>query len=185
MGYLASIKTALRRQKLSTEAAATATPWPQKTGGKRLPTTYQAVFRTRKDIKSWNIALDMWNAMESRTYPYQLLLDEIMLDAHITSQIQNRKQQLFLSDFVLKNSAGDIDEEQTKKLKKSGVYRALTDAVLDSTYRGYTVLELDMDKVEDGELKINVIPRTNIVPRRAVLRELLRRRCMHQVPRTA
>ena len=95
----------------------------------------------------------------------QLLYNEVLLDAHLTSQIENRKQQVFSLEFTLKNEKGDIDEEQTLLLKNATIYRQLTNVMLDTKYFGYNLIELEWDKTGDKpKLTIVPIPKTNITP---------------------
>lgn len=131
-----------------------------------LPYERKAVFVTRQDVRSWKRALSLAQSDEPRNFSLQLLYEEILNDALLTSQINNRKQQVLSTGFSLKNAKGEIDEEQTKLLKKHPIYRLLTNAGLDSIYHGYTLVELDFiddinkQKVLTGE----VLPRTNVVP---------------------
>lgn len=123
----------------------------------------KSIYRTRSDVKTWSEAQDMYlQAEEPRTYLLQNLYNEVRLDALLTSQIENRKQQVFSSEFSLKNAKGDIDEAQTLLLKKSTAYRKLTDAVLETIYTGYNMVEMDLGA--DRKLNITLIPRTNYVP---------------------
>lgn len=148
------------------EAKKLATPSNEKSK-RYLPYTYKSVSRVRQDIKSWNVALNTAQSDDPRNFALQLLYKEIMLDAHLTSQIENRKQQIFSSEFSLKNEKGEVDEEQTALLKKLPAYRALTHAKLDNIYYGYSLIELALEPSLAGEKKLNVslIPRTNVVPK--------------------
>lgn len=125
--------------------------------------TPKSIYRTRADIKTWNEALAMWQSAEDpHTYGLQLLYDEIRMDALLTSQIENRKQQVFSSEFSLKKANGDVDEEATALLKKSAAYRKITDAILEARYVGYNMIELALDA--EKKLQVTLIPRTNYVP---------------------
>lgn len=137
------------------------------TVGKRyLPWNPKSVSRTRQDIKSWNNALNMARLAEHpQNYALQLIYDECDLDGLITAQWNNRKNQIFSASFSLKNASGDVDEEQTKILKKHPLYRKLSNAALDSIMFGYNVGEFKFKKVA-GEMKLrfDLIPRYNVVP---------------------
>lgn len=135
-----------------------------------LPYDSKAVSRTRQDIQSWNTALRMAQSEDAKNYKLQLLFDEISNDALLTSQIQNRKQQLFTSSFSLKKPNGEVDEEQTTKLKNSPIFRQLTMAILDSLYYGYSLVELRLEANTKGELMpvVTTLPRTNVVPQKGL-----------------
>ncbi len=139
---------------------------PAETRKRVLSYTEKSIMRIRQDIKSWNRALEMAQAGdEPRNYPLQLLYNEIMLDAHLTSQIENRKNQLFNMEATLKKPNGEVDEEQTKLLVKMPVYRKLMNAVLDKYYYGYSLVEISM---QNDKADLLVIPRTNVIPRKGL-----------------
>lgn len=132
-----------------------------------LPWKLRSVLRCRQDIRNWNIALDMYRSADyPKTWPLQLLLDEIMIDAHLTSQVENRKQQTLAAGYSLKKPDGSVDEEQTKILTDSGIFRKLTNAMLDSLLYDYSVVELSIDA--DKNIQVALIPRTNIIPQQGV-----------------
>lgn len=118
------------------------------------------------DMKSWNIGLNMARMAEQpQNWALQLVFDECDLDALVSSQWNNRKNQVFSSTFSLKKENGDVDEEATKILKKHPLYRSLTNSALDSILYGYNLVELSMSKI-GGEAKLvsQLIPRYNVVP---------------------
>lgn len=128
-----------------------------------MPWKSKSVYRTRQDIASWNRAINMaQNAETPRMWPLQLLYNEILSDALLKSQVENRKQQVFSSGFNLKDDKGEVNEEATKLLKQNRAIAKIFDAILESRLRGYSVVELDYDP--DGRLTCDIIPRTNIVP---------------------
>ncbi|MCZ2393042.1 MAG: DUF935 domain-containing protein [Chitinophagales bacterium] len=133
-----------------------------------LPYIQKPLYRTRKDINDWNRAYQLAFADEPKNYALQQLYDEIATDALLSSQIENRKQQIFSLDFSLKNTIGDIQEEQTLSLKKLPSYRNMLKAILDTIYYGYNLIECDIITLKDGrrDLKIEVLPRTNVVPQK-------------------
>lgn len=141
---------------------------PKDKKGKRLPYVPKSVFKSRKDIADWIRAQTSAESAERPTnYELQLLYNDIFIDAHLFSQIENRRQQLFSSDFVLKNEKGEVDEEQTTVLKNWSAYRELTTAILDSNTFGYNLCEIDIDKDGLGSKfpKVTVLPRENVVPK--------------------
>lgn len=128
--------------------------------------TPKSIYRTRADVKTWNDALSAYNSVEDPvTYLIQNLYDEIRLDALLTSQIENRKQQVLSAGFSLKNESGEINKELTEALAKSAYYHIITDLILEKKYVGYNMIELSVTGAGD-EMQISVtkIPRTNFNP---------------------
>lgn len=126
------------------------------------------ISRIRMDIKTWNTAIELTTADDPRNYGLQLLYNEVSYDALLTSQIENRTNKCLSSEFSLRNSNGDLDEEQTKFLQKLPAYRKLTRSILESNYFGYELVELQLRKKEDGTFTVDVtkIPRMNVVPQK-------------------
>lgn len=135
-------------------------------GKQILPYVQKPITRTRKDIKDWNNAYQLFYSEEPKNYAIQLLYTEILTDALLTSQIQNRMQQVFSLDFSLKNAKGDINEDQTQVLKSLPSFRKFLTAMLESTYYGYSLTESDIIQLQDGrkDLSVQLLPRTNVVP---------------------
>lgn len=139
-------------------------------GKQVLPYVEKPISRTRKDIKDWNNAYQLFYAEEPKSYAIQLLYTEILTDALLSSQIQNRMQQMFSLSFDLKNAKGEVDEEQTQLLKTLPSVRQFITAMLESTYYGYSLTESDIIMLAGGrkDLSIKLLPRTNIVPQRGL-----------------
>ena len=126
----------------------------------------QSVLQIRIDIRQWSNAKALAQAPEPRTFFLQNVFEKVAEDALLTSQIENRKQQLFTSNFALKKPNGDIDEEQTLLLKKSALWRQITNAILDATYYWYSVGEITRD--DKGGFGFDVLPRINIIPQTGI-----------------
>lgn len=131
-----------------------------------LPWKLKSVSQTRQDIQSWRRALAMFQSVEQPTnWVLQQLYNNIRIDALLTSQIENRKDQTFSSDFVIKTKDDKEDEEATKVLSNSPAFRKIIDAIIDSRFYGYSMVELQMIK---EELQILELPRTNIIPQTGI-----------------
>lgn len=139
-------------------------------GKNYLPWVDKSISRTRKDMKSWNQALNQWHlADQPLSWMLQQLYTEIFRDATPAAQKANRDNQIFSSTFSLKNASGEIDEEQTALLKKHPLYRQLTQYVIDSEWFAVTVCELSFQESNGVKRLIaEMVPRENIVPQRGL-----------------
>ncbi|PSL06550.1 phage portal protein family protein [Cecembia rubra] len=137
-----------------------------KVGKRVLPWTAKSVSRVRQDIRSWNNALNISRlADDPSNWRLQLLYDEVMLDALVTSQRANRDNQVHSSEFSLKKPNGEIDKEQTKLLKKHPLYRFFNQTVLDTEWFGYNVVEFSIKEyIGTKKLNAEVVPRYNFTP---------------------
>ncbi len=127
-----------------------------------LPWRLKSVTQTRQDIQSWRRALAMFQSVEQPTnWVLQILYNNIRMDALLSSQIENRKDQTFSSEFEIQNANGELDEEATKKLSESLAFGQIIDAILESKFLGYSMIQLS---VQNGILQVEDLPRTNIIP---------------------
>lgn len=131
----------------------------------------KTVARTRKDIANWNRAIQMTRLQDNpKWYLLQQLYDEIFLDALLKSQYKNRILKALSEKPVLKKPNGEIDEEQTNLLNNAIFTKEINRHILDSNYRGFSVIEFSVPPVgvskrkEGKQLQVDLIPRANIDP---------------------
>jgi hypothetical protein len=161
MSFYNKVSNFFTRRFLAVKSNTSAAP-----GKRTLPWASKAVARTRQDIASWNNVLAMALSDEPKNWGLRLLYNEVRIDALLTSQIENRKQQVYSVPFKLKDTAGKEYEEQTAILKKLPAYRKLSNLVQESDYTGCELAELSYYKrAADGEMYLDVIniPGTNVV----------------------
>lgn len=122
---------------------------------------------TRRDIASWQSALRAAvNIDNPRRARLQNLYSDIMLDAHLTSQYELRKQKMFSTPGVLKRD-GEVDQQYTDLISNSQWRAKLDSYAFDSELFGPTVIEFVTDK--SGNLDVMLIPRTNVVPEQGLI----------------
>ena len=136
----------------------------------------KAIARTRSDVLVWKNALsNAENIDYPKMFPYYNLVKDMSLDAHLTSQIQNRKLKTISADFVIKKASGETHEELTDKLQKSVWFNTIIEHILDSIYMGYTLIELNRKENEElstGDLPtplITLVPRQNVIPQKGII----------------
>ena len=93
----------------------------------------------------------------------------MMLDAHTTSQIQNRKLKTVSSNFTIKNHTGETHQELTDKLQKSVWFNEIISYILDSIFFGYTLIEFNRTETDPKKVKIDLIPRQNVLPKKGII----------------
>lgn len=129
--------------------------------------TPKAVSRVRNDISSWKSALRSADNVETprRARLYNLYGD-ILLDAHLTSQIELRLQHILSIPFTLTREGKEAPEE-TRKLTQAPFLRNLNRHILLTTFWGHTLLELTTTPT--GELTVTLLPRNNVIPEKGIL----------------
>lgn len=120
----------------------------------------QTTYKTRQDISKWRMAQNAYlNAEHPISYMLQNLYDNILDDAVLTSQIENRIQATLGAHFqFLIND--EVNDDLTNELQNASFVNEIVRQILLSKFFGYSVIELDWQ----GEtLTSNLIPRQNIV----------------------
>jgi len=142
---------------------------------KRKQTSYypqiidRTIHQTRKDVRDWRNAVNLAKQAEfPQRYPLiNMFENDILSDAHLTSQIENRKNAAIAAEFELKKSDGNVDEELTRALQNEKWLNDLIYAVLDTHYYGYTLAELGYS--DNGDPCVDIIPRQNLEPKNGYL----------------
>lgn len=137
-----------------------------KKDGKKLNWKSRSVSEAKSNVQLWKQAETLALSETPKNYALQLIIEDAKKDALLTSQIENRKNQVFSSEFRLLKPNGEKDEEQTKSLKKLPLYRFLNHQKLDALYHSYSHVELSYKTLVNGKTILvgDKIPRTNIVP---------------------
>jgi SPP1 gp7 family putative phage head morphogenesis protein len=118
---------------------------------------------SRKDIQKWRQALE---AMQHPTEPkyaiFYDLLEDLLTDGHLQSQIQMRKMSTLNTDFqIINRKTGVINEGLTFVFQQQWFYQFLEHA-LDAVLFGTTVIEFQ--ELNNDKIKIALIPRRNVLP---------------------
>lgn len=120
-------------------------------------------YRIRRDVADWRRAL---NQAESKEIPRRTLLynlyDELVLDNHLSAQIQTRVLKILGLDFkIVDKKTKKIDEEKTQKLQKQWFYNCMR-LSLDALFYGHSLIQFDFN---DGEVSnVMLVPRRHVRP---------------------
>lgn len=137
--------------------------WKVKKANSYVPTIApKSISRTRQDIKNWNDALNMANNVDQRKrYPLYNLFDNILIDLHLQSQINNRMLKSLAQPFIIKDAKGDTNKELTDLLQNKKFVYQINKAILETRFYGHSLGEFDY---KNGELVYTIIPRQNVDP---------------------
>ena len=128
----------------------------------------KAMARTRADVLTWKSALSMAENIDNpKLYPYYNLVKDMLLDAHTTSQIKNRKLKTLSANFSIKKANGETHPELTSQLQKSVWFGEIIGHILDSEYFGYTLIELN--RTDEQGVEVSLVPRQNVIPQRGLI----------------
>ncbi|RWX00927.1 phage portal protein family protein [Flavobacterium cerinum] len=122
----------------------------------------KSISRTRQDILSWNMALNQARTAENpKFYALQLLYNEIVNDALLSSQLENRRLKSLSTPFIFNDLKGTLIEDLTALLQNQTWIADLNRHIVNSRFYGHSLIEFTY---VNGMLKTNLIPRTNVDP---------------------
>lgn len=129
----------------------------------------KTISRTRSDIATWRSALRAADNVDNpRRARLMNLYDDVMLCAHLTSQIELRRKASLLTPFEIR--VGDkIDDEATKALNAAAWATELNTHILDSVMYGHTLVELTTTRNAVEPIAVNLVPRQNVIPEKGTL----------------
>ena len=120
----------------------------------------ESVDRSRAEIKKWRTAIDTATNPETpRWQPLQDIIENMMTDGHLMANVQIRKAAVMSTRFYITDKSGKENPEKSLLLQTEWFYN-LIEHLLDTPYRGYTVMEL----VDPVNMEWSLIPRRNIIP---------------------
>lgn len=121
------------------------------------------IYRISQDIGKWRTAL---TAAENVNNPQRYWLlqtyNDVILDAHTTACIQQRKNLTLSRNFVVLNKDKSENEQLTEMLE-SQWFRDFLDLSLDSMFWGYSLIQFD-SLVNDNFNEVNLVPRQFVKP---------------------
>jgi len=124
--------------------------------------------RIRQDALSWRTAMEEAERPFNpfRVQQQQIYID-VILDGHVKSCLERRKDLTLLRDWQLVDSKGNLLEDATKSLDTVWFNRFISHA-LDALFFGYSLIELG--DITDGKFKgLKVTKRWNVSPDRYVV----------------
>lgn len=122
----------------------------------------KTVSQTRQDIKNYIDAKNMFlNVDNPKRFPYYNLLDNIMVDLHLQSQVNNRMLKSLAQPFLFKDLKGNVDLEFTALFQNKQFVNQINKAILQTVYYGHSLGEFDY---KNNDLVFNLIPRQNVDP---------------------
>lgn len=125
--------------------------------------------RARKDINQWRTALQQAENVDNpkRTLLYNLY-DEVLLDAHLTAEIEKRIQAVIGSEFELFDENGQPVSEASNLLRRKWFINLLTQAMW-SKFWGHSLIEVTQLDAEGKIAAIELIPRRHVLPEKGII----------------
>ena len=129
----------------------------------------KTISRTRTDIATWRSALRSADSVDNpRRAKLMNLYEDIMLDAHLTSQIELRHQTVLSTPFDIKVNQ-EVDDEATAALNAASWVTALNTHILNSAMYGHTLVELTTTDSGTEPVAVTLLPRQNVIPEKGLL----------------
>ena len=125
----------------------------------------KSISQARQDIQSWKKGEMMaLKQDEPKWYLIQLLFKDILKDALLTSQYQNRLLKGLSQRMILKKPNGDVDEDQSEMINNMNWTSELNQHIIDSIFFETSLVDL-LPGEGDNEVIVQLVPRENVNPR--------------------
>ena len=125
----------------------------------------KAVSRVRNDIGTWRAALKAADNVDNpRRAKLIHLYNDIMLDAHLSSQVELRILHTLSTPFTLAKEGKEEDETASAIMAQPWV-QELNRHLLNAIFYGHSLVELSIGDTS-GNLEANLIPRDHVIPER-------------------
>jgi hypothetical protein len=125
--------------------------------------------RSKKDIQQWRVALQQ---AENADNPKRLLLynvyNEILLDAHLSAEIERRMNALLGSRFELYNEQGEAQPEASELLRKDW-FRTLLRALWERILWGHSLVEISTLTAEGLIADVRLVNRWHVLPEKGLV----------------
>lgn len=129
----------------------------------------KSISRASSDIATWKSSLRAADNIDTpRRARLVNLYEDIMIDAHLTSQYELRQKTVLAAPAVVKVN-GEIDEEQTKMVNSAVWASEINKAINDIVFYGHSLVELSTTDYPQNPLQVTLFPRQNIVPEKGIL----------------
>ena len=131
----------------------------------------KTVSQTRQDISKMRAARNaFFNADNPSVWMYYNLIDYILDDATLTSQIENRIQDSLGANFNLKKKGGEIDQELTDAYQNSELFNEIITQIINTRFYGNSLVEFDWKQEGQNEpvLKVELLPRQNVISKKGM-----------------
>lgn len=123
----------------------------------------QQVHRVKEDVQKWrNATTSAESILNPQRFNLYRVYNDIVLDAHLTAAMQQRKNLILSRNFKIVDKAGKENEEKTKLIKKKW-FREFLDLAMDSRFYGHSLIQFD--SLENDEFKeVELVPRIYVKP---------------------
>lgn len=122
----------------------------------------KSITQTRRDIADWKWSKQLASSpSEPKMYLLQDIFSDITLDALLTSQLNNRREQTISAPFEMVTPDDKPDDRATKAVQEIPIVTDMLGHIWDSEWYGYSVVEMS---VKNGLKSLELINRRNIIP---------------------
>lgn len=125
--------------------------------------------RSKKDIQQWRTALmQAENVDEPKRILLYNLYNEMLLDAHLSAEIERRLNALMGSDFSLYDKDGEAQVDATKLIQRNW-FKNLVKYAWQSILWGHSLMEIET-LTEEGKINsLRLINRLHVIPEKGIV----------------
>lgn len=121
--------------------------------------------RSRKDVGSWREAIKQAENVERpRRIRLYDIYDDLVLDNHMASLMQTRKQRVLAMPFrIVNKTTREVDAEKTNLLERPWFYKFL-ELALEAQFWGFSLIEFQPLNDEGEFSDVKLVPRKHVLP---------------------
>ena len=122
----------------------------------------KAISQTRRDVADWKWGKQLATSpTDPKVYLLQDIFSDIVGDALLTSQMNNRREQTISALFEMVTPEDKVDDKLTKIIQEVPIITDVMGYIWDSEWYGNSCIE---QSTKDGIKKVELINRRNIIP---------------------
>lgn len=144
-----------------------ATPLPPKADIRQRIDQKTQIYRVSTDIQRYRNAVTSAESINNpQRYELYQVYNQVVIDAHVTSVIQQRKALTLSKEFCVYGPDGEEDEEKTKLIRTKWFYEFLEHS-LDSKFWGHSLLQFEsiitVNNIDQFKC-VDLVPRLYVKP---------------------
>jgi hypothetical protein len=126
---------------------------------------YFNLYATKQDVKNWQAArLVAIDYLVPDWTEYIRVLDDVMIDGHISGIIQTIKDKIQAKEFEIVNAAGEPDEDKIKDLFDQEWFYRFMEFFIESLFYPFSLVQLGNLNQFNRFDEMELIPRENVIP---------------------
>lgn len=125
--------------------------------------------RTTQDVSKWRQQTIVAESIHNPNRAELLnIYKDVVLDAHLSGLMKTIELKLTSGDLLLCNNDGEVDEDETQKLKEKWFFEYVKYFV-ESIFYGHSLVQIE--NVKDDKFELSLVDRKHVVPEFGIVKQ--------------